>query len=89
MSHLSNSRFRIAIIALTFFVSLAGALPASAGCLRAYGECGRCARKALMDAIWDIDVIGVTDAYVDGADCDIDLVHCLLYADHHTYSCNN
>jgi hypothetical protein len=87
MSHLTSLQFRFAVFVVTLLVSLVGALPASAGCLREYGACGRCARQALIDAIWDLDPSGVGDAWVDGADCDIDLAHCILYDNHHSYEC--
>ena len=68
-------------------VSLAGAQPAAAGCLKEYGQCGDCAQEAMVDALFDLDVGGAIDAYVDAMDCDIDLFHCILFDSHHDYSC--
>lgn len=65
------------------------ALPgsATAGCLREFGNCGDCAEQALGKAIRDLDIGGIADAYVDGIDCDLDLMHCLVWGHHHTYDC--
>lgn len=81
--HVLRAAALMLVLALTF----AGTAPAYAGCLSEYGDCGDCARKAMIDAILDRDVGGAMDAYVAGADCDIDLIHCILYDSHHRYSC--
>lgn len=60
---------------------------ASAGCLREFGACGDCAEAAMGRAIWSLDFGGIADAYVDGIDCDLDLMHCILWGAHHNYSC--
>ena len=66
---------------------IAGASPAFAGCLKEFGECGDCAEKAMVEAVMDLDVGDAIDAYVDAIDCDIDLLHCILYDSHHEYDC--
>jgi len=78
---------RTAAILLVTIVGLVAAGPASAGCLREFGKCGDCAERAMNAALWDLDPGGVLDAYVDGVDCDIDLLHCIVYDSHHSYSC--
>ena len=78
---------RATALLLALALTLTGALPAAAGCLSEYGDCGDCARQAMIDAIWDLDIGGATDAYVDAIDCDIDLMHCILFDSHHQYSC--
>ncbi len=60
---------------------------AAAGCLREFGDCGDCAEQALLEAIWSLDPGGVADAWVDGIDCDLDLMHCILWGQHHEYEC--
>lgn len=84
---LASNRLRPAVVALLTATVLSLPVAASAGCLKEFGECGDCAEKALERAIWDLDLGGMADAYVDGIDCDIDLMHCLLMGQHHTYSC--
>jgi len=88
MNHATSRIIRITAVAMAVvLVSVAGAAPAAAGCLKEYGECGDCAEKALIGAIWDLDLGGMLDAYVDAMDCDIDLAHCLVYDSHHNYEC--
>jgi hypothetical protein len=60
---------------------------AAAGCLREFGDCGDCAEAALGRAFWSLDLGGVADAWVDGIDCDLDLMHCILWGQHHDYDC--
>jgi hypothetical protein len=88
MSCAPRTTFRVAAIVLAAALTLlSGAAPASAGCLKEYGRCGDCARDAMMDAIRNLSIRDAMDAYVDGADCDIDLLHCILYDNHHSYEC--
>ena len=88
MIRVPRSILRTAAIALVATLSLLAAVaPANAGCLREYGNCGDCARAAIWRAIFDFEFEDATDAWVDGIDCDIDLLHCLLYDNHHEY-CN-
>lgn len=87
MSYTSIRLLRAAAPLLALVMTVAGALPAAAGCLREYGQCGDCAKKAMRDAIWDLDLEGALDAYVDAADCDIDLFHCIVLGQHHSYEC--
>ena len=76
--------------ALIAAMAIGFAAPASsqAGCLSEFGDCGDCAEKAMWAAFRGFDIGGMGDAYVDALDCDIDLIHCLLYAHHHTYVCS-
>lgn len=87
MSSITGNLPRAAALMLAVVLTLAGSTTAYAGCLREYGECGDCARQAMIDAILDTDIGDAIDAYVDGVDCDIDLFHCILYDSHHSYSC--
>jgi hypothetical protein len=89
MSLSSTFLLRAGVLALVAAVSFAGAAPALAGCLTEYGECGTCAKRTLRTALWELDPWGVMDAYVEAADCDIDLLHCLAYDSHHEYSCGS
>jgi hypothetical protein len=41
----------------------------------------------MIDAIRNGSIQDAMDAYVDAIDCDIDLVHCILYDSHHDYKC--
>lgn len=77
----------VAVVLATALGLLSGVAPASAGCLREYGRCGDCARKAMIDAVSDLSIGDAMDAYVDAIDCDIDLLHCILYDGHHRYDC--
>ncbi len=81
-------RYRHAL-ALSLAIAVLASLPgsATAGCLREFGECGDCAEKALKEAIWDLDLGGITDAWIDGIDCDLDFYHCLVWGQHHSYGC--
>ena len=76
-------------LALLLVAATMLALPASAtaGCLREFGDCGDCAEQALARAFWNLDPGGMADAWVDGIDCDIDLMHCMLWGQHHDYEC--
>ena len=88
MSRVPTTTFRFATIVLATAMGLLGAVaPASAGCLREFGKCGDCARGAMRDAILGGSIEDAMDAYVDAIDCDIDLLHCILYDSHHTYAC--
>jgi hypothetical protein len=73
------------LMAAATFLALPGS--AAAGCLKEFGQCGDCAEQALGRALWDLDPGGIADAYVDGIDCDIDFFHCMLWGQHHSYSC--
>ncbi len=82
----NTTKTRFAVMAIAVTVLTAGlAASADAGCLREYGQCGDCAEQKLWDAIIDRDFRAAAEAYVDGADCDIDLFHCLVYDHHHKY----
>lgn len=87
MSFVTGNIVRATALLLAAGVTLAGMSPAYAGCLREYGDCGDCARAAMIDAIRDRSVGDAMDAYVDAIDCDIDLMHCVVYGQHHSYSC--
>ena len=76
----------VILLVTASLVSLPGT--AAAGCLREFGNCGDCAEAALRSAIWSLDLGGIADAYVDGIDCDLDLMHCILWGQHHNYSCS-
>jgi len=84
-------KIRAGMVATAFIVALAIGLaaPASsqAGCLKEFGECGDCAEAAMLDALRRYDPGDFMDSYVDALDCEIDLIHCLLYAQHHSYNC--
>ena len=77
----------IVLALIVVLTSLAIAAPAEAGCLREWEACGDCAEQALWKAIFDLDFEGLGDAYVDGLDCHIDLIHCLMFDRHHQYKC--
>ena len=80
------TRFSCGAVVVLALVAMA--TPASAlGCLTEFDDCGRCAEEMLFDAIRDLSPGDAIRAYVYGIDCEIDLIHCMLYADHHTYSC--
>ncbi len=85
-------RIRTGMVSTALIVALAigFAAPASsqAGCLREFGDCGDCVEKAMAAAFRGFDIGGIMDAYVDALDCEIDLIHCLLYAQHHNYGCS-
>lgn len=88
MSRVPKTMLRVAAIVLATVLGLLSAVaPASAGCLRDYGSCGDCAERAMIDAIWNLSIRDAMDAYVDKIDCDIDLMHCILYDSHHSYGC--
>ena len=75
----------VVLLAVATLVSLPGS--AAAGCLREFGDCGDCAEAAMSRAMWSLDLGGMADAYVDAIDCDLDLMHCILWGQHHNYSC--
>ncbi len=77
----------IALAVIAILVTLTAASPAEAGCMREYDDCGHCARSAMFEAIFELDLGALHDAYLDGIDCDIDFVHCLMFAHHHQYEC--
>ncbi len=77
----------IVLAVIVVLTSLAIAAPAEAGCLREWEACGDCAEKALWNAIFDLDFGAMDDAYVDGLDCHIDFIHCVLFDRHHQYRC--
>lgn len=77
----------VALAIIVVLTSLASAAPAEAGCLREYDACGDCAKKAMYAALWDLDFGALEDAYLDGVDCDIDVIHCLMFGQHHKYKC--
>jgi len=77
----------IALAIIVVLASLASAAPAEAGCLREWDACGDCAKRALYAALVNLDFEAFEDAYVDGIDCDIDVIHCLMFDRHHTYKC--
>ena len=88
MNLLRNTLQRaIALAIIVVLASLASAAPAEAGCLREWDACGDCAKKAMYAALKKLDFGAFEDAYVDGIDCDIDVIHCLMYDHHHTYKC--
>ncbi|MGD8331416.1 MAG: hypothetical protein PVJ49_18430 [Acidobacteriota bacterium] len=87
MSNTSIHLLRVAAFVLAVVMTLAGTLPAAAGCLSEYDQCGTCARRHLRDAVLDLDAGGIEDAFLEGLDCDIDFVHCLLFGHHHDYTC--
>ena len=83
---INTTKTRCALMAIAVTALTAGLpTPADAGCLREYGRCGDCAKRKLWRAFRNLNFRKATEAYVDGADCDIDLFHCLLYAHHHRY----
>ncbi len=83
---INTTKTRGAVMAIAVMALTAGlATSADAGCLREWGQCGDCAERKMWDAIMNLDFGQAADAYVDAADCDIDLFHCLVYADHHDY----
>ena len=86
------TKIRINVVAMALIAALAIGFvaPASsqAGCLREFGDCGDCAQKAMYDAFRGFKLGDMADAYVDALDCEIDLIHCLLYAHHHDYACS-
>ena len=79
---------RMMAVAIVALAALAIATPAAAGCMMEFDDCGECARQMLYDAIWDISLEGIEDAWLYGIDCEIDFVHCLLFAHHHEYDCS-
>ena len=78
-----------ALVAITVAIGVVLATPstAAAGCLREWDDCGECAINAMAESFKNRDFGGFQDAYVDMLDCDIDLIHCIIYAQHHQYSC--
>ena len=83
---INTTKTRCALMAIAVTALTAGlAAPADAGCLREYGSCGDCAERKLWRAFRSLNFRKAAEAYVDAADCDIDLFHCLLYAHHHKY----
>ena len=67
--------------------ALALSSSADGGCLVEFETCGQCASRHMYEAISNLDFGEVMDAQIEGWDCEIDLVHCILYAHHHDYSC--
>ncbi|MCH7825226.1 MAG: hypothetical protein IH849_10525 [Acidobacteria bacterium] len=89
MSLIRNTLQRtIALAVIVVLASLAIAAPAEAGCAREWEACGDCATKALYAAIFDLDLKALNDAYVDGIDCHIDFIHCLMFGHHHKSKCS-
>ena len=84
-SVMTGMRPAVIVLLTAAVLSLPGA--AAAGCLKEFGKCGDCAEQALERAFWDLDFGGMADAYVDGIDCDLDLMHCIMWAQHHDYGC--
>ncbi len=83
---INTTKTRCALMAIAVSALTVGlAAPADAGCLTEWGRCGDCAERRLYRALRNRDFGEAVDAYVDAADCDIDLFHCLLYAHHHSY----
>jgi len=87
MIHTPIRLLRAAALVLAVVITLANAMPAAAGCMVEYDKCGDCARKHLRDAILSLDFGGLEDAYLEGVDCDIDMVHCVMLGMHHDYQC--
>lgn len=85
-------RTRPGIVAMALIAALAIGLVAPgatlAGCLTEFNDCGDCAHKLLFEALRNLRFGDAADAYVYGLDCEIDLVHCLAFAHHHTYECS-
>jgi hypothetical protein len=75
-----------ALVLLLMLMSLP-AVDATAGCLSDYGACEDCARSALWKAMKKLSLSGIREADIQLADCGIDLWHCLLYDNHHAYTC--
>lgn len=88
--HSKRSRWAHAVVAAMIVVGIAVAPePAfAAGCLTEFADCGDCAEAMLLDAIREVDPGDMIRAYLYGVDCEIDFVHCMLYADHHSYGCD-
>ena len=42
----------------------------------------------MAEAVRERSFNDAADAYIDLLDCDIDLVHCIFYAQHHDYDCS-
>ena len=76
----------LALMLATALVSLP-ATEAAAGCLSDYNACSDCARSALWKAMKRLSLSGIRDADIELADCGIDLWHCMLFDNHHSYAC--
>jgi len=87
MSYVSTYLLRLTIFALVTVLSAGAALPASAGCLQEWADCGACAKRHMRQAVWNLNPWGIADAFTEALDCDIDLLHCVLMARGHEYSC--
>ena len=81
----TKTRFSAMVLAVIAVVAGLATGADAAGCLREFGQCGDCAEDKLWEGIRNVDLSKVADAYVDGLDCEIDLMHCILYAHHHSY----
>ena len=84
---LKKRRTLLALMVLVLIASFASAAPAHAGCAKEYDDCGKCARKMFYDAVMNLSFGELNDAYIYGIDCDIDMIHCLLFAKNHSYEC--
>jgi hypothetical protein len=78
---------RIPALLLLALLLLVPAKDAAAGCLTDYNACANCARSALWKAMKKLSLSGIRDADIQLADCGIDLWHCMLYDNHHSYPC--
>lgn len=76
-----------AVVTLVTIFSLSSIPAAEAGCLSEYRECGNCANKRFNRALWNLDFDEMSRAFDDALDCEIDLMHCIFFGQHHQYSC--
>ncbi len=77
----------IALAIIVVLTSLALAAPAEAGCVAEWEACGDCAKRSLYEALTNLDFGALEDTFVEGIDCHIDFIHCLMFGHHHEYVC--
>ena len=78
-----------AIVALLVLVAgmVVVATNAEAGCLVENRGCTQCARGSMWQAMKNLSPSGIEDANLQLWDCSIDMYHCVLLGQHHSYSC--
>lgn len=82
-------RYWVAVtMTATILLSVMFVSSARAGCLIEYEDCAACAQTALKRAMWRLDFGGIRRANFMMYDCAIDLYHCTVLADHHSYPCS-
>lgn len=79
---------RTAVLGLfVLVVSLSSLRAAEAGCLAEFRTCGGCAERRFDRGFWNLDFEEMAYAFEDALDCEIDLIHCIGFGQHHRYRC--